>query len=339
MKEASVGQAASNYGSDKAGIVCGYAFGPGRPGREIDSVAAAQWLAHPPGDEFIWLHFNLSNSASERWIDQHLVVPAAFREAVGANPSTRVEIAEDFLIAVVNDVLFNAFDASSASTMTLCVDPRVLVSARITPLRSVDRLRAAVKAGESFRSTVELVAHLLRDQAEVLVHIVRDATAQVDIIEDRMIGHTVMSGRSKLGSLRRTLVRLQRLLAPEPAALFRLLNRPPTWMGADDVTDLRQSAEELAAAVADSAALGERVRLLQEELVALVNEQTSRTLFVLTIVTVVALPLTIIPGFFGMNVGGVPLAHNAHGFWLVVGLVAAVVGTGAAVAFRRRDRG
>ncbi len=144
----------------------------------------------------------------------------------------------------------------------------------------------------------------------MLVHIVRDATAQVDIIEDRMIGHTVMSGRSKLGSLRRTLVRLQRLLAPEPAALFRLLNRPPTWMGADDVTDLRQSAEELAAAVADSAALGERVRLLQEELVALVNEQTSRTLFVLTIVTVVALPLTIIPGFFGMNVGGVPLAQT-----------------------------
>ena len=31
------------------------------------------------------------------------------------------------------------------------------------------------------------------------------------------------------------LVRLQRLLAPEPAALFRLLNRPPSWIADADV--------------------------------------------------------------------------------------------------------
>jgi zinc transporter len=63
-------------------------------------------------------------------------------------------------------------------------------------------------------------------------------------------------------------VRLQRLLAPEPAALFRLLNRPPAWVSSDDTAELRQSAEELSAAVADSVALVERVRLLQEEVTA-----------------------------------------------------------------------
>jgi zinc transporter len=56
----------------------------------------------------------------------------------------------------------------------------------------------------------------------------------------------------KLGAIRRMLVTLQRLLAP-PAALFRLLNRPPVWIGSDDVQALRESAEELA--VADRAAL------------------------------------------------------------------------------------
>ena len=57
-------------------------------------------------------------------------------------------------------------------------------------------------------------------------------------------------------------------------------------MRAEDLRDLRQSAEELAAAVAESVALVERVRLLQEELLSLVSEQTNRTLFVLTVVTV-----------------------------------------------------
>ena len=76
-------------------------------------------------------------------------------------------------------------------------------------------------------------------------------------------------------------------------------------------------------AVTDSAALGERVRLIQEEIAALITEQTSRTLFVLTIVTVLALPMTIIPGLFGMNVGGVPFRDSGSGFWLAL-LVAGV---------------
>ena len=230
---------------------------------------------------------------------------------------------------------FFALEASTASTVTLYVDRRMLVSARTTPLKAVDRLRAAVKAGEPFRSPCELLAHLLRDQAEVLVHIVRDATRQVDVIEDDLMLHRAATHRPKLGALRRTLVRLQRLLAPEPAALFRLLNRPPAWVSGDDASELRQSAEELSAAVADSVALVERVRLLQEELTAHVNEQTNRTLFVLTAVTVLTLPMVIIPGLFGMNVGGVPFKDHPSGFWAVAGIVVVLVVSGAIAAFRR----
>ena len=65
---------------------------------------------------------------------------------------------------------------------------------------------------------------------------------------------------------------------------------------------------------------------------ALINEQTNQTLFVLTVVTVLALPLTIIPGMFGMNVHGIPFSEHDAGFWLVMLVVAAVVGLGAALA-------
>ena len=161
----------------------------------------------------------------------------------------------------------------------------------------------------------------------MLVDIVRDATKQVDAVEDRIIAHHPAS-RPTLGTLRRVLVRLQRLLAPEPAALFRLLNRPPGWLTDADLADLRQSAEELSAAVSDSAALVERIRLLQEELIALINEQTNQTLFILTVVTVLALPLTIIPGMFGMNVRGIPFSEHPGGFWLALLVVICVVETG-----------
>ncbi len=327
------------YGSDKAGLVYGYVFDPGQPGRLLDSAEAAQFLsveAPVAGVSFVWLHFNVANAASERWLRDHLSAPEAFLESLHDATSTRVEQDGEALVAVLNDVRFFAHDVSNVSAVSLWVDRRALVSARVTALRSVDRLREAVRAGEIFRSPAELLAHLLRDQGDVLVQIVRDTTKDVDAIEDRLIAEQEAFSRAKLGSLRRVLVRLRRLLAPEPAALFRLLNRPPTWISSDDLGDLRQSAEELSVAVADAAALAERIRLIQEEMVALVNEQTNRTLFVLTVVTVLALPLTIIPGLFGMNIGGIPLREHDGGFWIVIVLLVVFVSLGGALVFRAR---
>ena len=51
---------------------------------------------------------------------------------------------------------------------------------------------------------------------------------------------------------------------------------------------------------------------------ALVNAQTNRTLFVLTVVTVLALPINLVASLFGMNVGGIPLNQHPYGFVFVL---------------------
>ena len=135
------------------------------------------------------------------------------------------------------------------------------------------------------------------------------------------------------------LVRLQRLMAPEPAALFRLLQRPPQWIDELDLQDLRQSSEEFSAVLVDMASLQERIKLLQEEIAAMENERNSRSLYTLTVFTVMALPINMIAGLFGMNVAGIPMSDESHGFWVVVGLVACVTGIAYwALTRQRRDR-
>jgi zinc transporter len=137
-------------------------------------------------------------------------------------------------------------------------------------------------------------------------------------MERQLLGKRISVSRSELGSLRRMLVRLQRLLAPEPAAFFRLLSRPPDWIIEKEIQNLQQAAEKLSTAISDTAALVEHVKQLQEELAALVSEQTNRTLFLLTMVTVLALPINLVAGLFGMNVGGIPLTQHRYGFFLVL---------------------
>ncbi|MFO1404850.1 MAG: CorA family divalent cation transporter [Azonexus sp.] len=138
-----------------------------------------------------------------------------------------------------------------------------------------------------------------------------------------------------MGSLRRVFVRLRRILAPEPSALFRLLNQPPSWFDDDDAQELRAATEEFSAVLNDLATLQERTKLLQEEIAARTTEQTNRSLFLLTMVTVMALPINIIAGLLGMNVGGIPLADHPHGFWVITGIVAAFTGAAGIYAITR----
>ncbi|MFZ6681517.1 transporter [Undibacterium sp. Tian12W] len=329
-----------SYGSDQSGLICGYVFAHEQPGKPLDTKEAVEWLQSPHSsrdDSFIWLHFNLSNVAAEKWLREHASLPDEFFETLHeGSRSTRIEHADHSLIAVVNDVLHDfAFEASDIATLWLNVSSNVMISARRKPLKSVDRLRNAVNQGEHFSSPTELLTHLLRDQADVLIGIVRNVIKKIDDIEDHLLADRLNHKRANLGELRRVLVRLQRLLAPEPAALFRLLQRPPVWVAERDVQELRQSTEEFAVVLSDMASLQERIKLLQEEIAASVNEQNNRSLFVLTIVTVLALPINIIAGLLGMNVGGVPLAQHENGFWIVVAIVATFTAIAGWLAFRK----
>ncbi|QHI97143.1 magnesium transporter CorA [Xylophilus rhododendri] len=339
-------QVAAASASDDAGLICGYRFDADADlARPLSLDEATVWLheatkAAPEDDAFAWLHFNLSNAHAERWIQRHAGLPDAFFDALREDShSTRIERDDDALVAVLNDVHFDfGFEPSDISTLWICVRPHLVVTARTRPLRSVDALRTALRDGRSPRSTVELLEQLMRTQAASLVDILRGVTRKVDDAEDKLLAGRRASEHGRLGTLRRLLVRLQRLLAPEPAALFRVLHHPPAWMAEDDLQQLRGSTEEFSAVLRDMQGLQERIKLLQEESAAAVNEENNRSLFVLTVVTVLALPINILAGLFGMNVGGIPLAESKHGFWILVSLVIAFTVIAGWLALRKKDR-
>ncbi|EHR69814.1 Mg2+/Co2+ transporter [Burkholderiales bacterium JOSHI_001] len=330
------------YGSDRNGLLCGYRFRPGLVGQALGLDDAQQGLASPaalgqdPG--FVWLHFNLTDAGALKWMQTHLeLVPEYYEALHEGSRSTRLEDDGDTLVAVVNDVAYEfAFDPDEIATLWLHVGPGLVVSARSRPLKSIDRLREAVKNGSCFGSSVAFLNHLLRDQADVLVRIVREATVKVDDIEDKLLVGRLTHKRTDLGRLRRVLVRLARLLAPEPGALFRLLRAPPPWIASADLDEMRQSTEEFSLVIRDLAALQERIKLLQEEIAAQVGEQTNRSVFTLTMVTVLALPINLVAGLFGMNVGGIPLAANEHGFLIIMAVVAAFTVLAVWLALRNR---
>ncbi|MCH7344328.1 transporter [Pelomonas sp. CA6] len=320
--------ATHRYGTDDHGLICAFLFCPGQPPQALDSLAQVReqlgaLQTEKGGERFVWLHLNLSHAGALAGLQSLVHLSDSFHEAQQqGSRSSRIERDGERLFAVLNDVTFDFdFDVNDVSTLWVSVERHLVVSARRQPLRSVDRLRMAVRRGEPLASGTALLDHLLRDQADELQRIVRQATERVDEIEDALLAGRHSGHEGEVASLRRLMVRLQRLLAPEPSALLRMLSSPPAWVRAEDVQHLRQASEEFALVLRDIAALQERMRVIQDETEARVAQENNRSLYVLTMVTVLALPINLVSGLFGMNVGGVPFSAHPHGFVAMLALI------------------
>ncbi len=282
------------YSSDADGLVHGSLLRAGQPTQPVTTAQALEWLAHPSAGQdggFLWLHFALSNAGTARWLRSHLDLPESILETVlGDESSPRLELSEGLVLAVVKDVVYDfSFGVSEISTLYGVLSPRFLITLRGKQLRTVERLRQAVRAGEDFRSSTELLSRLLQYQPMFW----KEFSGETNTKSTPWKTPCWPTGFSPPGpswaTLRRVLVRLQRLLAPEPAAFHRLVNRPPGWMVEADLADLRHAVDEFSMVLSDINMLNERIKLLQEELGVRETERTNRSLFALTLVTVLAI--------------------------------------------------
>ncbi|MEK8049499.1 transporter [Ideonella sp. DXS22W] len=329
------------YGADEHGLICGYRCAPGQAPEALPALGPGDEVLEAPPGGFVWLHFNLGHTGAEPWLRRHAGLEDSFFEDLSeGSRATRIEREGDALFAVINDVTYDfSFDASDVATLWVWVTERLVVSARRHPLRSIDRLRMAVKRGDTLDTSLALLDHLLRDQADELQRIVRRVANRLDDIEDAVLAGHHERHTAELGRLRRLMVRLQRLLAPEPGALMRTLANPPRWVSGPDRQGLNHASEEFALVLRDVGAVQERIKLMQDEAATRVAEENNRSLFVLTMVTVLALPINLIAGLMGMNVGGIPLADHPHGFWAMLAIIAVLTAAIAGlVLWRLRPR-
>jgi zinc transporter len=145
---------------------------------------------------------------------------------------------------------------------------------------------------------------------------------QLDEIEDELLAGSIRAQREHLGRARRLCARLRREFAPERSDLNRFLHRPDASSLAEGDRDLLSACSDaLGFAIEEIAELYERAKLLQEELASRLAENTSRNLYVLSILTAVLLPMTLVTGIFGMNVAGLPGLSSQTSFWWVMLLI------------------
>lgn len=304
---------ATNYDLASGAVICAFHLPPDGPARELPGTDFEHALA-PTG--VTWLHLRLSDARAEHYLLQPGVMPEKLQERLQARDERPVlEATAEGLLIVTTDLSFEHLkDPSEGVTLWAYATPRFLLSARTHASRNADALRIAVRNGLPAASGIELVTVFLEQRTESLRDITTELTDEVDIIEDQVLRGDVREQRERLGRIRRGCARIRRHFIPDRVALHRILAKPPGWLAEDERQRLQAVVEELSFVIDEASDLYERAKLLQEELAARVAEKTGDRLFVLSVLSAVLLPMTLVTGIFGMNVVGLPGAHGDSAF-------------------------
>jgi zinc transporter len=182
-----------------------------------------------------------------------------------------------------------------------------MISLRNNPLKTTDRLRYDLRSGEiNPSSAIELFHELLDLRAEQLRTLLVHLSADMDVLEEKLLKGKEFPEHESLGRIRIQCSRLRRQFSPELIALHRLLKRLPYWFTDENKSRLTDDLDLLSYLVQDISSLYDRAKVLQDEQAAHVAEFNAKNLQVLSVMTVIFLPMTLISGIMGMNMEDLP---------------------------------
>jgi zinc transporter len=209
-----------------------------------------------------------------------------------------------------------------------------VVSLRHRKVMAVQDVRDQLAAGRGPTTSASLIVAIANRLTDRMGPQVQEIEDGVDDAEERVLEDAIADLRRDLASQRRMAIALRRYVAPQRDVLTRLLELRLRWFAESDLRHLREVQDRVTRYVEDLDAVRERASVTQEELSQRVAEGMNRTMYVLSIIAGIFLPLSLLTGLLGINVGGIPGADVSSAF-IVVCLALVLIAVLELFIFRR----
>jgi Mg2+ and Co2+ transporter CorA len=281
----------------------------------------------PPADlPFRWLHLNLADQRSLRWLDTQAGLPAPLLAVMhGREGAPRFEVVGDGLAFVLNDFErdFGVNISNRVGALHVLMRPGLLITGRIRPLRGADLVRARLEQAPHLKDAAEALALLLDTHIEGLAGLVADLGTQLLEAETELMEHDHMPDSRELMGARRLSAQLHRMTVGLRATMQRMEREPRL---PDNVCAIaRNLLPRIVEMDTDIVAAQLHLRQLRDELDLQAAQRTNENVYLLSVLTALMMPATLVTGFFGMNTGGLPFAQGPTGTFMAT-LVALLAG-------------
>lgn len=286
---------------------------------------------------FRWLHLNLADQRTLRWLERQPPLPRAINELMLSRDTHQQAIVEDGVVGLVLQDFERDFDAAQTmqiGALHIVITPELMLTGRYHPIRSADVVKQRIAQGVDVCDGAAALGLVIGAMADGLSQLVRAVAVDIQTAEDEFLNEHLSPATRDLMAIRRRAARLHRMIGGMRAALHRLEMDP-------DLPELfapvaEHHVQRLHALDADVAATQAQLRMLRDELDLQTAQRTNQNLYVLSVMSALLLPATLVTGFFGMNTGGLPFADSIGGT-LVAGVLA-IAASGATWLLLRRRR-
>lgn len=278
-----------------------------------------------------WYHARWEDPAAEQWLATDAGISPEVHEALTA-PETRPRCTvmhtthgDGALINLRGVNLHEGAEPEDMISVRIWLESDRIISTWRRPLHAIRDLMDGMERGRGPVSAGDFTAKLalrLADRAEPVVATLNEA---VDDMEEAVLGKDAPHGlRGQLADVRRTAIVLRRYMFPQRDALSTLAIEDLAWLSERDRSKLREATDRITRLAEELDAIRERAAVVQDQLVERRAEAMNHSMLVLAVVAAVFLPLGLLTGLLGINVGGIPGANADWAFWAVCAILGVV---------------
>ncbi len=325
-----------------------------RPTRADSVVPATEPTERQPqvevvaGEGFRWIHIERPTPLETAWLAEQFDYfhPLDFEDVLSRNQRPKIDEYDDYLFIVLH---FPVFDRSvgrlNAGELDLFVGRDFIVTIPNTPLQPVEYLFERCRQKEELREQLFskgsgfVLYRIVDDGFDYCFPMLRKIGNKLDALEDE-----IFEGRSEdivrdISNAKQEIINFRKVIRPQRAVLTdleRLKKRflvPPEEgeeleIYFDDIGDAHERIWDMLENYK------EVVQALEETNESYISHRVNEILRVLTAISVIVLPLTLIASIWGMNVG-VPGEGDPEDFYgVVAGMLVILIGMLA--FFRKR---
>ena len=328
-----------------SGLVCAVVLNGKGGGQEISQ---SELGTKDYSGSLLWVHMDREGVEGRRWLDEEsgldrFVCDALF-ESVDMSTERWISEGRPRTIVFEDGVIINLRGANlnpdaipnDMVVVRLWINPEMVISVRRRHLWAIDDIRTVIADGKGPRGPSDFIIMLAQQLLERMGPVLANFHMQIDDLEDAVITARSAELRSELGELRREAIAWRRHIAPQREALLSLMTAEVPWLDDHDRARLGELIHDITRHVEDLDGVRERATIIQDEISNQLSEQMNRTMYHLTIVAAIFLPLGFITGLLGMNLVGIPIpGANTPWAFLAVCILLALVGGIAVLIFRR----
>jgi zinc transporter len=282
---------------------------------EIDKWDSSQGL--------LWIHLDSKMPETRIWLEKQSGLSQITQESLldqGTRP--REIVSDQGLLVILRGVNCNpGEDPEDMVAIRMFFAEQRIITTRYRRVMAIQDVQEAINDRKGPCSAGDFLVMIAERIADRMGDIIADLEDSVDEIEDTVLTAESHELRSKLADLRRKAISLRRYIAPQRDVLFRLVQERVSLINDVDRSHLREIAERTARFVEDIDSARDRASITQEELNNKLSEQMNRAMYTLSIMAAIFLPLGLLTGLLGINVGGMPGAEYKWAFTLVVVLL------------------